>query len=450
MPTHMAMNPIQRAEFSIILVQRLADPGLDMLSLAQMGNGRAIRSFHKGWRGIQYNTSVAVPAALPAQARRPFCRLCLSRGIQKCHHVLTLICSTCQFCLSAKVRLPAQTALFLWRTMRRRRPPSPGAQEAARAAMAVANFYPSVTHAELRQAISTAYGVDPAHVVCGNGSSEMIALLAQAYTGLGDEVIIGRHGYLYFSICARMAGAAPVYAVSSGDANHLSFGLQAALDAVTPKTRIVFLDNPCNPLGTYVSRGDLRAFRAALPEDVLLVIDAAYADYATADDFDPGDDLVRGGDNTVVLRTFSKIYGLAGLRVGWVHAPPAVVEVLNKVMRPGNLSGVSLAASEAAVKEQSLVAERRERNRRVRDSFAAALEDDFGYTVFPSQANFLLVTPSPHGPVDANGLYAGLMEQGVLVRPMGPYQLPNSLRVSIGTEEEMDIAHAAFKKVEQS
>lgn len=327
-------------------------------------------------------------------------------------------------------------------------PPSAAAQEAARVAMARANFYPSVSHAELKQAIGAAYGVDPARVVCGNGSSEMIALLAQAYAGLGDEVIIGRHGYMYFSICTRMAGAAPVYAVSTGNANHLSFGLQAALDAVTPKTRIVFLDNPCNPLGTYVSRDDLHQFRARLREDILLVIDGAYADYATADDFDPGDGLVLAGENTVVLRTFSKIYGLAGLRVGWAHAPASVVEVLNKVMRPGNLSNVSLAASEVAVTEQDLVAKRRARNHRVRNSFAAALEEDLGFTVLPSQSNFVLVTPPPGARRDAAALYRGLMEEGVLVRQMGPYQLPDSLRISIGTEEEMDIALAAIRKLE--
>ncbi len=329
-------------------------------------------------------------------------------------------------------------------------PPSPAAQEAARRAMAGANFYPSVTHAELKQAIAAAYGADPGHIICGNGSSEIIALLAQAYAGLGDEVIIGRHGYLYFSICARMAGAAPVYAVSSGDANHLSFGLQAALDAVTRKTRIVFLDNPCNPLGTYVSRNDLREFRDRLPEDVLLVIDGAYADYATADDFDPGDELVLAGENTVVLRTFSKIYGLAGLRVGWAHAPASVAEVLNKVMRPGNLSSVSLAASEAAAMEQALVDERRAQNRRVRDAFAGSLERDLGFTVLPSQANFLLVTPPPSAALDATALYKGLMAEGVLVRPMGPYQLPGSLRISIGTEDEMEIALEAIKKLEVS
>lgn len=327
-------------------------------------------------------------------------------------------------------------------------PPSAAAQDAARKAMAGANFYPSVTHAELKNAIGAAYGVDPAKIICGNGSSEIIALLAQAYAGLGDEVIIGRHGYLYFSICARMAGAAPVYAVSSGDANHLSFGLQAALDAVTRKTRIVFLDNPCNPLGTYVSRNDLRTFREKLPEDVLLVIDGAYADYATADDFDPGDDLVLAGENTVVLRTFSKIYGLAGLRVGWAHAPMSVAEVLNKVMRPGNLSCVSLAASEAAAKEQNLIAERRDRNLRARDAFAASLEADLGFTVLPSQANFLLVTPPPNAPMNAAALYEGLMAEGVLVRQMGPYQLPDSLRISVGTEEEMNIALAAIKGLE--
>lgn len=327
-------------------------------------------------------------------------------------------------------------------------PPSAAAQDAARKAMAGANFYPSVTHSELKQAIAAAYGVDPAGVVCGNGSSEIIALLAQAYAGLGDEVIIGRHGYLYFSICARMAGAAPVYAVSSGDANHLSFGLQAALDAVTPKTRIVFLDNPCNPLGTYVSRDDLWAFREKLPEDVLLVIDGAYADYATAEDFDPGDGLVLVGENTVVLRTFSKIYGLAGLRVGWAHAPASVVEVLNKVMRPGNLSCVSLAASETAVKQQDVVADRRAANQRVRDAFAASLEADLGYTVLPSQSNFLLVTPPAGASKNAAAHYQGLMAEGVLVRPMGPYQLPDSLRISVGTEEEMGIALDAIKKVE--
>ena len=326
--------------------------------------------------------------------------------------------------------------------------PSDAVRDAVTAAMQRVNFYPEVDYAPLRAGISEAYGVDENNIALGNGSSELIAMLAGAYCGAGDEVIIGKHGYLNFAICSKLAGGTVVYAEPEATGNQIRFDPDAALAKVTDRTRIVFLDNPSNPLGTYVNREALAAFRAALREDILLILDGAYSDYADADDFDPGDDLVRSTNNTVVLRTFSKIYGLAGLRVGWAHAPSNVIEILHKVMRPGNLSHISTSAAEVALREREVIAQRKRLNQELRDGFSAKLTDRLGFSVLPSQTNFVLATPPAHAPLGAMDLLAALEKKGVLVRSMVPYGLGDSVRISIGSEEDMQIAFDAIEALE--
>lgn len=327
-------------------------------------------------------------------------------------------------------------------------PPTQRVRDAVSQAMDRANFYPEVDYGPLRAGIAARYGVDPACIALGNGSSELIATLAQAYCGHGDEVIIGKHGYLNFAICTQLAGGTSVYSEPDATGNLLRFDPDAALAKVTDRTRMVYLDNPSNPLGTYVGKAALTAFREALREDILLVLDGAYADYADAEDFDPGDDLVRSTQNTVVLRTFSKIYGLAGLRIGWAHAPANIMEILARVMRPGNLSHISTSAAEAVLAEPEAIARRKQLNARIRDQFASRLQDKLGFRVLPSQTNFVLATPPSHAPLDAMALLAALEEKGVLVRSMVPYGLGDSVRISIGTEEEMQIAFEAIEALE--
>ena len=327
-------------------------------------------------------------------------------------------------------------------------PPGQAVKDAVAKALTRANFYPDIDYGPIRAAISKVYGVDPQAIALGHGSSELIANLAQSYCGPGDEVIIGRHGYLGFGIAALQAGATVVYCDPTTTDNQIRFDPDAALSKVTDKTRIVFLDNPSNPLGTYVNREALAAFRRDLREDILLILDAAYTDYADADDFDPGDDLVRTTRNTAVLRTFSKIYGLAGMRIGWAHAPQNLIDTLTRVTRPGDVAQVCAAAAETVLLDREEIARRKALNARLREEFSSRLRERLGFTVLPSQANFVLVTVPAHARLGATDLRLALEQKGVLVRSMDPYGLPDSLRVSIGSEEDMDIAYRAIEELQ--
>jgi histidinol-phosphate aminotransferase len=247
---------------------------------------------------------------------------------------------------------------------------------------------------------------------------------------------------LYFGIASRADGAHLVKASPSAGSNQAGFSVHGALAAVTPATRVVFVDNPANPLGMYLNATEIRALRTGLPENVLLVFDCAYAEYATAADFDCGDDLVHDRDNTVVIRTFSKVYGLAGMRIGWAHAHADVLRNLVRVQRPGNFSSPGLAAAEAALGEPALIAARIERNAQNRSTFTNALTS-LGLDVVPSQANFVLVTLPSESPADADTLRDALAREGILVRGMAPYGLPESLRISLGSPDDMvEVAQA--------
>jgi histidinol-phosphate aminotransferase len=315
--------------------------------------------------------------------------------------------------------------------------PPPAAIEAMRAAAAAMHRYPDGHMVALRRAIGAAFGLDPARIVCGNGSDDVLALLIQSFGGPGTELIMSAHGFSIYEIAGRLAGCT----VRKAPERRLTADVEAILALVTPATRMVFLANPNNPTGTLLTEGEMARLRRALPEDVLLVIDAAYAEYVTRTDYEAGAKLVDAGENTVMTRTFSKIFGLGGARLGWAYAPPAIVDVLNRVRGPFNVSATAAAAAIAALADESWVADGRAHNAQARAGLTARLRAA-GLLVHPSEANFVLVDlGTPERAVAAD---AYLRARGIIVRNVKSYGLPSCLRVTIGTDEECDIVGEAL------
>ena len=310
--------------------------------------------------------------------------------------------------------------------------PCPSAIEAGRRAVAEAHRYPDGACAALREALGRHHGLDPARIVCGAGSDEIIGLLARAYAGPGDEVLYSRHGFLMYAIAARAAGATPVWAAETD----LTTDVDALLDKVTERTRIVFIANPNNPTGSYLPEAAVARLRDALPASVLLVLDAAYAEYITRNDYAPGISQVETGENVVMTRTFSKIYGLGGLRLGWAYCPPAVADVFNRARNPFNVSSAAQAAGLAALEEKAFTDAARRHND-VWLAWTSARLTALGLEVAPSVGNFVLVR-FPRAPGrDAQAADAHLRSRGVIVRALGAYGLGDCLRLTVGTEAEM-------------
>ena len=311
---------------------------------------------------------------------------------------------------------------------------SPQAVAAYQALSGELHRYPDGGATDLREAIARLHGLDPARIVCGTGSDELIALLTKAYAGPGDEVLYSEHGFLMYALSAKAAGATPVAAPE----RDLTADIDALLAHVTSRTRLVFLANPNNPTGSFLPIDDVARLHAGLPGHVLLVLDAAYAEYIARDDYEPGAALVDRAANVVMLRTFSKIYGLSALRLGWGYGPPAAADVLNRVRGPFNTTAAAQAAGVAALADQAFVARSRAEN----DTWRAWTEQrllGLGLTVYPSIGNFLLVDFAGRGGADAESARLFLKSRGVLVRQMGAYRLPTCLRVTIGTGEEMPV-----------
>ena len=311
--------------------------------------------------------------------------------------------------------------------------PSPKAQAAYRALAATLHRYPDGGATALRKALGALHAIDPERIVCGNGSDELIQLLAHAYAGPGDEIIYTRHGFLVYPIAALAAGATPV-AVPESD---YTADVDAILGRVGERTRLVFLANPNNPTGTYIPKGALRRLWGGLPEHVVLVIDAAYAEFVTAADYDPGLELAGMAPNVVTTRTFSKAYGLAALRLGWAYGAPAIVDVLGRIRGPFNANGAALAAALAALEDQDHIARARRENEACRNALAARL-GAAGLAVVPSVCNFLLVRFPDEPGRDAAAADRFLSKRGIVARRVDPYHLADCLRITIGTEAEMD------------
>jgi histidinol-phosphate aminotransferase len=322
-----------------------------------------------------------------------------------------------------------------------------GAPPAAIAALADAgrqlHRYPDGGMLALRNAIGKTHGLDPARIVCGNGSDEILQLLIQAYGGPGTELIMSAHGFSIYEIAGKIAGCV----VRKAPEKNLTTDADAILALITPATRMIFIANPNNPTGTMISSAELRRLRQNTPPDVLLVIDAAYAEYVDPAHYDGGISLVDAGDNTVMTRTFSKIYGLGGARLGWAYAPPEVVDVLNRMRGPFNVSATAAAAGIAALAEPHWVADGRAHNSRARKKLAAQLAAA-GLKIHPSEANFLLVDfLTPERAVAADTF---MRARGIIVRNVKSYGLPSCLRVTIGTAEECDLVAENFAAFQAS
>jgi histidinol-phosphate aminotransferase len=312
--------------------------------------------------------------------------------------------------------------------------PSAAAIEAFRGEAGRLALYPDGSAVALREAIAALHGLEPSRIVCGAGSDELLNLLAQAYLGPGDEAVYTRHGFLVYPIAIRAAGATPVVA----EETDLAADVDAILACVTQRTKLVFLANPNNPTGTWLPRSEIARLIAGLPGHVLLVLDAAYAEYVDEAEYDAGASFVRDAQNVVMTRTFSKIYGLASLRIGWAYCPAAIASVLDRIRGPFNLSGPAIAAGVAALGDPAHVAAAAAHNRDWRGRAATGLAD-LGLRVTRSAGNFLLI----HFP-DAPGLGAAeadahLQSRGVIVRRVTEYGFPNALRVTIGAAEDMEL-----------
>jgi histidinol-phosphate aminotransferase len=307
---------------------------------------------------------------------------------------------------------------------------SPKAIEAVREVAAKLEFYPDGSATRLREAIAEVHGLNPANIVCSNGSDEIIGLLAQAYLSPGDEAIFTEHGFLVYKIYIQAAGAVPVPVKEKQE----RADVDAILAAVTAKTKIVFLANPNNPTGTYLPFEEIRRLHAGLPKHVLLLLDAAYAEYVRRNDYEAGVELVAGAQNVVMTRTFSKIHGLGGARIGWMYAPAHIVDAINRVRGPFNVNAAAIEAGVAALRDRTHVERTVEHNERWLRWLTEELSG-LGLRVTPSVGNFVLIhfpDDRKHSAAEAD---AYLSVRGFILRRVTGYGFPNALRMTVGTED---------------
>lgn len=307
---------------------------------------------------------------------------------------------------------------------------SPEAIEAFKAQAGHLELYPDGGSSALRDAIAEVYGLNAQRIICGNGSDEILELVARAYIGPGDEGIFTEHGFLVYKIAILAAGGTPVIAPEKD----LATDVDAILARVTDRTKVVFLANPNNPTGTYIPFEEIRRLHAGLPPHVLLVLDAAYAEYVRRNDYEAGMELAATAENVLMTRTFSKIYGLAALRLGWAYGPAHLIDVLNRIRGPFNVSAAAQAAGIASVRDRAFVETAVAHNETWLPWVTSELEA-LGLTVTPSVGNFVLIHfPATPGKTAAEA-DAYLSDRGCVLRSVAAYGLPDALRMSIGTEE---------------
>src|SRR5215467_10193764 len=317
--------------------------------------------------------------------------------------------------------------------------PSPRAVAAYHAVGEHLEDYPDGDSTALREAIGRAFGLDPNRIVCGAGSDELLNLIADAYLHDGDEAIHTTHAFLVYPIATRGSGATPIVAAEK---NHTA-DVDAMLAAVSERTKVVFLANPNNPTGTYVPFDEIKRLHRGLPPHVLLVLDAAYAEYVRRNDYEAGIELVATCENVVMCRTFSKIHGLAALRLGWLYGPAHVVDAINRIRGPFNVNAAAMAAGIAALEDGAHLEASRAHNEKWLAWLTTKIRK-LGLEVTPSIANFVLIHfPETRG-CTAEDADTFLTRRGLILRRVKAYKLPNALRMSVGTEEANRLAVAAL------
>ncbi|MDO7835972.1 histidinol-phosphate transaminase [Sphingobium sp. HBC34] len=325
-----------------------------------------------------------------------------------------------------------------------------GTGAAARAALVAATAdlatYPDPGALKLREAIGAAHGLDPARIIYGTGSDELLHIAASAYAGPGDEVLYVRYGFSVYDIAARRVGATPVVAPDKDYATDVD----ALLACVTDKTKVVFLANPNNPTGTMTSRADIARLHAGLRPDILFVLDQAYAEYLDADEDDGGLDLAKTAANVFVTRTFSKIHGLAAERIGWGYASQEVIDILHRIRAPFNVTTAGQAAAIAAISDADWIESSRTHNARWREWLAGEIAalSNHGLRVVPSKTNFLLILFD--GTLTAEAAMKGLWDEGYATRWLPGQGLPNGLRITIGTKAQTRAVAAKLRAMAES
>lgn len=315
--------------------------------------------------------------------------------------------------------------------------PSKRASDAVRQAAGDMHIYPSTDHLALREAIAEVQGLDAERIICGVGSDEIISFLCYAYAGPGDEVLHTEHGFGMYRISALAAGATPV----SVSEDNRRTDVDALLEGCTERTRLVFIANPNNPTGTMIPEDEVARLAEGLPEGAILVLDGAYAEYV--DGFDAGLSVMETRENVVMTRTFSKIYGLGGVRVGWGYGPQEIIDTLNRIRGPFNLSSLALGAAEAAMRDTGYTEYCRRENARLRIWLAAELEA-LGVPSDPSECNFILARFADQA--EAQACDAHLQSCGLIVRQVAGYNLPHCLRITVGDESACKRVIAAIKE----
>lgn len=322
-----------------------------------------------------------------------------------------------------------------------------GTSDKARAAFAAhaggLERYPDAGANALREAIAAQYGLDPARIIYGNGSDEVLHLAAGAFAGPGDEIIYVKYGFSVYEIAARRVGAVPVIAPDKDYATDVD----AILAAVTERTKIVYIANPNNPTSTYSSREEIARLHAGLPQHVLLVLDHAYAEYLGTDEEDGGMTLAQSAPNVLVTRTFSKIYGLAAERIGWGYAAAPIIQAMHRIRLPFSITIAGQNAAIAALADQDFVTRSRDHNAKWRAWLTEEMAKlgNAGIRTVESKANFLLVLFE--GAVTAEMAYKGLMERGYIVRWLPNQGLAEGLRITIGTEDETRGVASALREI---
>jgi histidinol-phosphate aminotransferase len=320
--------------------------------------------------------------------------------------------------------------------------PSPKAIAAMTAVLADAGRYPDPASTALRAALGARHGVDPDRIICGTGSDELLHLVAGAFAGAGDEVVYVRHGFAVYDIAARRVGATPVVAPD----RDYTCDVDAVLAAVTPRTRVVFVANPNNPTGTLISAAEIRRLHAGLPRHVVFALDAAYAEFAEGE-YEDGLALASAHENVIALRTFSKIYGLAAQRIGWAYASPAIIDALNRIRGPFNVTTTGQAGAIAALADEAWTEKTRAHTVQWRQWLAGEIAalGNAGLRAIPSAANFVLIEFPDSGAVSAAAANDALVADGIIARYLAVQAMPRCLRISIGTEAETRAAAASLR-----